>query len=446
MVTFFRTIFKMRKYHQLLLFIITVISVSTLFVYRREYLKLRYVLEVLNYFGTPQGGVDECLVLNQTFMDKERTEQLFSQPQPIWIKVGQHFIYSSFWENEEGKLHARVLALGPPSAFSNFECHVWFDNGDYLSSAMGRFGYTLRNIPKYYNDTIEQQEINFYELFCEPVEPITLWQPYGVLLLYKKYTTQIKTFIPLYKSVFVDRKKLDKVVVCVKADITGASKSSILEFLSYHQAVGVTNFIFYDNGLQYKILSVLKSVLDTENGSQLSVLNWNFPYNDLDAETAVLETDCIARTGGMVQLVAILNLDEYLIPKVQYTIKEMIQKESPSPRIPVQFEIESFICCTDLKNDKRADKSWPLALRKTQIMSLKVRKQIIIQYPLGHVEPSTHKLPLSSGVIHIYRQCSGLKTITKYDPIMARFLGNFMTSKLLRLWQSGSLLQEIQKL
>lgn len=433
----------MRKYHQLLLFIITLVSLSTLLVYRREYLKLRYVLEVLNYFGSPQGGGEECLVLNDTFVNKERQRHLFSLPKPSWVKVNQHFVFSSFWEIENDKFHVRALAVGPPSAFTNFECHIWFDQGDNLHSVMGKFGYSLRNIPKYYNDSKELMTTNIYELFCEPVESVVQGTPYGLVLIRKMDKTQIKTFIPVFKTEITDVKKLGKVVACVRADHSGVLKSTIVDFISYHLAVGVTDFVIYDTGLQHKILSVLESLSGVKGfGESLSVLRWNFPFNDLDTETTLLEMDCIARTSGRVETVAVLDWDEYIVPKKHYSVKEMFREVSPSKKIPVQFELESFICCTDLKDDKRAEKPWPIALKKTQLMRIKSRKQLIIQYPVVGIEPSNHKLLSQMGVVHIYRPCSGIKTITHYDPIMARFLGSMITSKLYKLWKSGSLLTD----
>lgn len=442
-----RTVFKMRKYHQLLLLIITVVSLTTLLMYRREYLKLRYVLEVLNYFGNPQGGGEDCLVLNDTFIANERRKTYFSLPKPSWIKVSQHFVYSSFWEVEGDRLHVRALAIGPPSAFTNFECHVWFDHGDNLSSVMGKFGYSLRSIPKYFNESKEQQSINIYELFCEPVETIAQGLPYGLVLIYKRGATQTKTLIPIFKSDIPDRKNIDKVVVCVRADVTGTSKSSVVEFISYHQGVGVTDFIVYDNGLQYKILSKLETLAGMKGFSKsISTLHWNFPYSDLDAESTILEMDCLARTSGRVETVAVLNWDEYVVPKSQYSINKMMSEATPSKKIPVQFELKSFICCTDLKDDRRAEKSWPVALRKTQMMPIKVRKQLLIEYPMVGIEPSNYNLPLERGVVHIYRPCTGLKTITKHDTIMARYLGSMITSKLIKMWKSGSLLIENEAL
>lgn len=433
----------MRKYHQLLLFIITLVSLSTLLMYRREYLKLRYVLEVLNYFGSPQGGGEECLVLNDTFVNKETQKNLFALPKPSWVKVNQHYVFSSFWEIENDKFHVRALSVGPPSAFTNFECHIWFDQGDNLHSVMGKFGYSLRNIPKYYNETKEALPTNIYELFCEPVESVVQGTPYGLVLIHKMDKNQIKTFIPVFKTEITDVKKLGKAVVCVRADRSGVLKSTIVDFISYHLAVGVTDFVIYDTGLQYKILSVLESLSGVKGfGESLSVLRWNFPFNDLDTETTLLEMDCIARTSGRVETVAVLDWDEYIVPKKHYSVKEMFKEVSPSKKIPVQFELESFICCTDLKDDKRAEKPWPVALRKTQLMGIKSRKQLIIQYPVVGIEPSNHKILPQMGAVHIYRPCSGLKTITHYDPIMARFLGSMITSKLYKLWKSGSLLTD----
>lgn len=435
----------MRKYYQLLLILISIASLSTLLMYRREYLKLRYVLEVLSFFGTPQGGGGDCLVFNETAVENRKYKYLFSKPSPTWTKVGQHFVYSAFWENEGDKSHARALAVGPPSAFTNFECHIWFDQGDTLYSEMGKFGYSVKYAHQENSSTNKiKKGLNVYQLYCEPVlTAVAVGLPQALILIYREDNDRVKVIVPIFKSHEDSNHHLKNMAVCVKADVAGVSKSSMVEFITYYQAVGVSDFLVYDNGLHNSFLLAVEALTDYKGFAHtISILNWNFPYNNnnFEIESLAMEMDCLARTSGKVGIMAVLNWDEYIVPRHHRFIPSMLNDFSTTSRVPVEFELQSIICCTDLKDDKRADRSWPLVLRKTQCMPIDNKNQLlIINFPKVGFEPSKQKIATSVGAVHVYRPCNGLRTITKYDTVMAQFLGDFMTSKLIKLWKSGSL-------
>ncbi|RZF48398.1 hypothetical protein LSTR_LSTR007565 [Laodelphax striatellus] len=426
----------MRKYHQLVLVIVTVSSLSTLLMYRHEYLKLRYVLEVLNFFGN-QGTVNNCLVLNDTFVRDTKSRYIFGNPAPSWLKLGPHFVYSAFWEEQNEKKYVRALAIGPPSAFTNFECHIWFDQGDVLFSEMGKFGYSVRNIHR--DNEYKDSKTKIYELYCEPIEITPAGSPHGVIFIHKKPKMKIKTFVPIYNTL----SKIESTnysAVCVKADVTGLSKTSILEFISYHQIVGVTDFLVYDNGLHHSILSELEMLIGLEGFSRsITTLNWNFPFEDIDLQTVLMEMDCLARTSRKVELVSILDWEEYILPKYSNkpTVLKMLGEVLKDDKKTTSFDVSSVLCCTDMKNDKSADKSWPVVLRKTQCMSLDVKKTIVYN-PNVDQDVRKQEMPSNIGKIFMYKACSGQKTVTKYEPTMAQFLGGLMTSKLLRLRKSGT--------
>lgn len=436
----------MRKYYQLLLILISIASLSTLLMYRREYLKLRYVLEVLSYFGTPQGGNSDCLVFNETTVDNRKYRHMFTKPPPSWTKVGQHFVYSAFWENEGDKSHVRAVAIGPPSAFTNFECHVWFDQGDSFYSEMGKFGYSVKYANQDANNANKMKKhLNIYQLYCEPVVTSNvLGIPQALILIYREDNEKVKVIVPIHKNHETTDHHLKNMAVCVKADVAGVSKSGIIEFITYHYAVGVSDFIVYDNGLHNAFLLALQTLTEYKGiAHTISILNWNFPYsnnnNNFEVESLVMEMDCLARTSGKVGITAVLDWDEYVVTRHHRFVPSMLSDFSTSSRVPVEFELKMNICCTDLKDDKRADKLWPLVLRKTQCMPIDNKNQLIISFPKVGFEPSKQKIAASVGAVHVYRPCSGLRTITKYDTVMAKYLGDFMTSKLIKLWRSGSL-------
>lgn len=124
----------MRKYQQLILIIVSIISIVSLVQYRNEYLRLRYVLQVLNFFGSPNSIIDNnCISLNESFVNSEHNFYKYSDPSPIWYNFEGYFLYSAFWEIKDadnGKRAVKILAVGPESSFQNYKCRIWFDEGE----------------------------------------------------------------------------------------------------------------------------------------------------------------------------------------------------------------------------------------------------------------------------------------------------------------------------
>lgn len=106
----------MRKYQQLLLVVISIISISILIIYRSENERLNHVLTVINFLGT-----------RETFDLRKISENLsnftyrFDYPLPSWVNLGSDFhAYSAFWKKNDllkggdgvalvvGSVHAKV--------------------------------------------------------------------------------------------------------------------------------------------------------------------------------------------------------------------------------------------------------------------------------------------------------------------------------------------------
>lgn len=102
----------MRKYQQLCLVAISLISIIILLMYRSENSRLKYVLEVVNFFGRTDNAIIRL----------ENTTKIFIQnydlanPSPVWTRIGTDFhVFSSFWTNntlKAGGLEAVSLVVG----------------------------------------------------------------------------------------------------------------------------------------------------------------------------------------------------------------------------------------------------------------------------------------------------------------------------------------------
>lgn len=83
---------KMRKYQQLILVLISIISVSILIVYRSENERLNHVLNVINFFGQ-KDSINLVKIENYSNFSYR-----FDYPLPTFINLNNDFHgYSAFW-------------------------------------------------------------------------------------------------------------------------------------------------------------------------------------------------------------------------------------------------------------------------------------------------------------------------------------------------------------
>lgn len=106
----------MRKYQQLLLIVISIISVTVLIVYRSENERLNNVLNVINIFGQ-RDSINLNLVKIENFSN---FTVKFDFPLPTWSYLGNEFHgYSAFWRKNDLVAGGEVLALVSGSVHGN---------------------------------------------------------------------------------------------------------------------------------------------------------------------------------------------------------------------------------------------------------------------------------------------------------------------------------------
>jgi hypothetical protein len=95
----------MRKYQQLLLLIITIVSTIVLIVYRSENNRLQNVLNVINFFG--QKEINLLKIENYSNFSYR-----FDYPQPSFINLDSDFHgYSAFWKKNDLIAGGEVVAI-----------------------------------------------------------------------------------------------------------------------------------------------------------------------------------------------------------------------------------------------------------------------------------------------------------------------------------------------
>ncbi|KAJ8979713.1 hypothetical protein NQ317_015537 [Molorchus minor] len=167
----------MKKYHRLILLIVSVISLSLFLIYRHEYNRLHYVLEVFNFFGQP------C-----NFSDLQKSDVVLNQhdwgPQPVWQETDHGYIYSAFLTD---KIEVKAIALQSDAKTIPRNCYLWFE--DKKKAIQGKFKFS-----KIGNDDKTVITSYFYICSLPNVENV----PYAVSFSYKaKYvvTLEINEYI-----------------------------------------------------------------------------------------------------------------------------------------------------------------------------------------------------------------------------------------------------------
>lgn len=447
----------MKKYYQLALVIISLVSVVTLLFYRHEYNRLRYVLEVLNFFGKPggqQSGLtsDDCITGNSSRGKKFLS---FVEPLPSWQRVGStHFVYAAYWELSEEGRWVKAVSVELGDSIPDFRCSFWFEDTD--ASVVGTFSFSKIPVKEAVNEVSGDKnklKINGYYLLCRAKDVTNV--PYGVTFYKTDGTVPSKAFIPVYYT----NEKLplsNSTAICIAASLTpGLPKSTVAEFFGYHQLVGVGNYVIYNGGLPNKVLSFLHGTSVHEGfGLDVSVLPWNFPIASLQTEAVarmVMEKDCLLRTMGKVHNVAVLTWEEYIVPRYHHLLASMLDDFDSGRKATSRFEIPRLTFCVEFPDDELAESATPLVVRKTRYRKVGnsespfyVYRPHLISSNNRELAATTQRVSRGIAAVHRYARCSqsgGSPAEQEYlnEPAMQRFSGDLKKSKLLKAWSSGKL-------
>lgn len=413
----------MRKYQQLLLLIVSFFCFFSFLFYRNEYLKLKSVLTYLNFFGSPSISNSSCIVFHSNFTETRVLKYNFLEPRSSWTKLEYHYIYSSFWEETGDDAYVRTLTIGPISSFSNYKCQVWFEKGDIIESATGTFKYDLDAQSK---TNKGKNSLRKYFLKCYVKSNPSRGTPYGVLWV----TPSTRVFSPL----FVKQKASYGPVICVKPDYSGYSKTNIIEFISFYNKIGVSNFIIYDAGIQHSLFPLLESVTSHGNILQsLSVLSWNFPETDSKLESLAIKDDCSSRTFGASKLVGIVSWNEYIIPAGGKLTS--LTRNAASNLINLSFN--TLLCCTNFRDDESSLKFWPLFLRKTRCIQKSPEETALINSKtyIEARQNMNYEMPSKIVTKRRYDTCPVLPDKFLKTPILSEFT-DVASHQLLILWKT----------
>lgn len=228
----------MRKYQQLTLLVLTVLSVSILVMYKRENAKLKYVLDVVNFFG--RNDADAILKLENDTVQSSVYD--LSYPMSTFQFVGNNFhAYSAFWKRNLGGGGGEITALvvGAPNVPVNFKCFVRLADAGKIK---GHFSF--RRVHE--NDI--STHFKFYKFYCKYEG--SLRKVVGLTLI----DLETKSEHTLLTRDLQNKQIRDKISLTVCLDFTNpynesldnfATLINIQQFFYHYHIIGATEYIVY---------------------------------------------------------------------------------------------------------------------------------------------------------------------------------------------------------
>lgn len=396
----------MRKYYQLLLFILSVVSILCFVFYKHEYDRLRKVLEVLDFFGPSVTESDQKAVRVE---DPCLNGSLEFIPD-YWHSYAEDVhIYSAFKvANEKGWSLNSVAVVNKNSSSLLKRSSCALISGEVIDDK--------------FEGTIEWKKIekdgtsSAYSVVCNVPEMI------GSSHLFSLYDSKVALHtlnIPLHLG--PAHPKDHAVSLCVLSKDPFWHVGDLVDFIQYYAILGVNNFYFYHRGIGDQVISVLKEFVHTRGGVTIHLAMWNRPsgmFSSLDF--ALVNQDCSWRHGAKTGPAVTLQFGHFLVLPKSSRLEEFLVKlsdrkteSSYEVRIPLQS-----VCFNASGTETSPIRLPKLNLKKKEIGSGPLRWTEAPNHPgnaeLIKVDPHVAKLLT-------FESCSTQEIAKEDDPVLRHF-------------------------
>ncbi|KYN33899.1 hypothetical protein ALC56_11712 [Trachymyrmex septentrionalis] len=423
----------MRKYYQAALAVTAVVSLISLLIYRHEYNKLRYVLEVFNYFGKPGPRTADasCTNFSTTFTIFNTK---FDEPIPSWQRLEDDlYIYSAYSINDK---EIRVVGLGTINSVSNMQCLVFFENES--KPILGSF----RFIPignAITSSLGENSRYGGYHFVCTYIIDET---PTGITFVTK--SNKYLNYAPIFPIKIQPRSlSHSRIGVCVTQSSMKPIKSiDMIGFISFHALIGMDNFIIYDSGISNEFNSRLKEMANDPTSFwkfTYTVIPWNFPFMEIDQNIIreIIETDCLYRTYNKVAYVIALSWNEYVNLKYHHAMIDLLADFKQTKLIADRYKLKTMTFCTQQVDNKQFANSNLTVLKKTRTdINILENRSIHIHKPYVSLQNShvyVKEIRNDLVAVNQYTYCDNYKENQEIEDVtILRFAQDIQNSSILR--------------
>ncbi|XP_014092295.1 uncharacterized protein [Bactrocera oleae] len=349
----------MRKYHQLLLVIISCISIIVLLTYKSENSRLKDVLSAVHFFS--RKDADELRLLNNLTSAEEDIID-FNRPLPVWQLVGDSFhAYASYYQrNELMSSGGEVLTLvtGKTGAVVNFRCKAHYDDGRDIQ---GKFRF------QHLNQEDKTDAFINYLFYCRLKND--LGEPNSIV--YTDLSGDGSNANHRLRLRFVKNAKGSNVpptqlAICLDlvsfnmSSSFGKSYSKLLEFFIHHYVVGINQFIVYNGD---ELAEILLQKLMKHKNIHLQSLPFNFPFannkNNTHNLRELIKTDCLLRSMHKAKYATLLEPNEFFFPNAKLSDDNSVLYSLNSYSISETiYELQTYSVCIDEKNELLSNNSF----------------------------------------------------------------------------------------
>ena len=372
---------------------------------------------------------------------------------PLWMHITNDlYIYSAFWDARQnlpmgpmvrilGILRYQKELLLDTAKYKwsgeirndalNYSCFLWYAGQDTEKGQLNAFIYEegLKVfVGTYFFCSPQRSPSNSSRLrFSENKVP------YAVSLVPHGASNASHKLIYLTPNRKTELDGLNHTGVCVRP-LFGpyTDLAAITIFISYYSTVlNISHFYFYDFAISKKVKELLM-ILMADGEVSIHLLPWNIPFTewetlwDLGSLTSI--NDCIYRSSGLHNYVAVVDLDEFIVPRAPITnlgqlytsvIKHKHGKEGDSILI-----LNAFFCTEFQKKNQTSRNDFSVftdTFRESRLWPPKSRSKIVVipeaVVAVGHhmvhhfLKPTSKNQasPKLFAVLHHYRNCDGLR-------------------------------------
>lgn len=327
------------------------------------------------------------------------------------------YVYSAYLENRQpDKPKVKMIVLRKSKEEAEIHCHFRIR------------GRLFRNVTASFREMSENHGRQFGGWVYECNIPIS------VLAEHKKHKTQL-FYMPLScnsgplvkvkvgpMTQSKPSRKLD-LGLCVPPLFGELSISATIQFIELWKILGASHFTFYLHDVSSSISRLLNFY---HSRGEVTLLNWRLPDHIQNTEIwyhgqLLAIQDCLYRNMSQFRYLSFVDLDEFIIPTINFTLLDMIQElESSgiySDSLNTGLSFKSTFFAPNQILDTEQYLTYLQLLVRTDSFSSKRTKLIVqplkveemgVHHVSRHVEKSTSVVNVATDIakIHHYRTCA----------------------------------------
>nr|XP_050023699.1 uncharacterized protein LOC126517913 [Dermacentor andersoni] len=452
----------MKKYTQLALIVVCILSVLALLICERRYANMKVILEVMDVFETKEAAVKcdrqiELLRRSQLDSGGALTPVVF----PVWREVSASeswslFVYSAYWDvAEDGANVSRIVALVERDLPADLKCLLWFDAVHHVRA--DTFAVTTLSTAaagEHDSTSAVVLECAVRDISIEPVAVSFSWTS-------ASGRTDDSQVVPLESTrrLPASANVTRNFSVCVPPLVSTVTPLTLVEFAVYHRHLGVDDFVFYDADSLPDAKRLLAAVPGRTLAS-VKLLPWNLPRRFSNVSESARIADCLLRTKKRARSALFLEMNQFVSLAAAKDLNQLARglyslhtSDNKTSTPLVLFHTHYF--CDEFSDDivasslqirfvtQRKVKYHRLSEKhKVFLVATGFTKSVVaaLRSPNHPVENNV-LVPERSAVVNVYRKCRPLLPVRNTrehyvpDMHMTNFRSLLFSSKLYRYFE-----------